>query len=219
MKANYTPSLEGAKGSVRYYETSGAREGEDRSIWGKDGEISRDEAYGMLDRHHTRSVAATRLVFSIEKDGDADDLRRMTREMMRGLEREREQELHWFAVEHRNTDNPHVHVTLCGSGERETSRGMRERQVKLDRSELAQLREDGAGYCREWERGNREMGRAIDRVLDREMGDIAREREARERERERREQERERERGAEADRLWGGERGGGRDLDRDDWCP
>ncbi|MDP9350754.1 MAG: hypothetical protein M3P51_04335 [Chloroflexota bacterium] len=72
MKANYTSSVSSAKGSVRYYETSRAREGEDRSIWGRDGQISRDKAYEMLDRHHTRSVAATRLVFSIEKDGDAD---------------------------------------------------------------------------------------------------------------------------------------------------
>ncbi|MDP9350753.1 MAG: hypothetical protein M3P51_04330 [Chloroflexota bacterium] len=64
---------------------------------------------------------------------------------------------------------------------------MQERQVKLDRSELAQLREDGASYCREWERGNREMERAMDKVLDREMHDIAQEREVRERDREMRE--------------------------------
>ncbi len=204
VKANYTQSVSSAKGSVRYYETSRVREGEDRSIWDRDGDISRDKAYEMLDRHHTKSVAATRLVFSIEKDGDADDLRRMTREMMDNLEMEREQKLHWFAVEHRNTDNPHVHVTLCGSGERETSRGMQERQVKLDRSELAQLREDGASYCREWERGNREMERAVDRVLDREMRDIAQEREAREREQEMRERTRE------------AEKQHGRSYDRDD---
>ncbi len=75
--------------------------------------------------------------------------------------------------------------------------------MKLDRSELAQLREAGAGYCREWERGNEEMQRAIDRVLDREMRDIAQERESRERDREMRERarvvEKERDRGYDRD--------------------
>ena len=143
VKANYTPSVSSAKGSVRYYETSNVKSGEDRSIWDGNDEISREEAYRRLESHHTKSIAATRLVFSVEKDWDVDDLWEMMREMMRNLQMERGQTLHWFAVEHRNTDNPHVHVTLCGSGERETSRGLQERQVKLDRLELAQLRADG----------------------------------------------------------------------------
>src|SRR5216683_3678526 len=42
------------------------------------------------------------------------DLRKFTRELMVGAERDLGTKLDWVAVDHWNTDNPHVHVPVCG---------------------------------------------------------------------------------------------------------
>jgi type IV secretory pathway VirD2 relaxase len=60
------------------------------------------------DRHHFR--------FTVSPE-DADqmtDLRAFTREMMKDAERDLGTRLDWVAVDHWNTDNPHVHVLVRG---------------------------------------------------------------------------------------------------------
>src|SRR5215472_14895062 len=46
--------------------------------------------------------------------GDRVDLSRLTRDLMRCMEEELATELEWAAVEHHNTEHPHVHVALRG---------------------------------------------------------------------------------------------------------
>ena len=60
------------------------------------------------DRHHFR------FIISPEDAGELQDLRSTTRDLMRQMERDLGTRLDWVAVDHWNTDNPHVHVLLRG---------------------------------------------------------------------------------------------------------
>ena len=60
------------------------------------------------DRHHFRFTV------SPEDAAEMDDLRAFTREMMADAERDLGTKLDWVAVDHWNTDNPHVHVLVRG---------------------------------------------------------------------------------------------------------
>ncbi|WP_421935105.1 relaxase/mobilization nuclease domain-containing protein [Phenylobacterium sp.] len=60
------------------------------------------------DRHHFRFIV------SPEDAGDMADLRAFTRELMEDAERDLGTRLDWVAVDHWNTDNPHVHVLVRG---------------------------------------------------------------------------------------------------------
>jgi len=60
------------------------------------------------DRHHFRFTV------SPEDAGQMSDLRAFTRELMKDAERDLGTALGWVAVDHWNTDNPHVHVLVRG---------------------------------------------------------------------------------------------------------
>jgi type IV secretory pathway VirD2 relaxase len=60
------------------------------------------------DRHHFR------LTVSPEDAAHMADLRAFTRELMKDTERDLGSELDWIAVDHWNTNNPHVHVLVRG---------------------------------------------------------------------------------------------------------
>lgn len=60
------------------------------------------------DRHHFRFIA------SPEDAQQMTDLRAFTRELMADAERDLGSALDWVAVDHWNTDNPHVHVLVRG---------------------------------------------------------------------------------------------------------
>ncbi|MEG3178228.1 DUF3363 domain-containing protein [Sphingomonas sp. RB3P16] len=60
------------------------------------------------DRHHFRFIV------SPEDAADMTDLRAFTRELMDDMARDLGTELDWVAVDHWNTDNPHVHVLVRG---------------------------------------------------------------------------------------------------------
>lgn len=60
------------------------------------------------DRHHFRFIV------SPEDAGEMADLRAFTRELMDDAAKDLDTELDWVAVDHWNTDNPHVHVLLRG---------------------------------------------------------------------------------------------------------
>ncbi|KGJ08576.1 DUF3363 domain-containing protein [Paracoccus versutus] len=60
------------------------------------------------DRHHFRFIV------SPEDAADMADLKRFTRDFMAQVEKDLGTELDWIAVDHWNTDNPHVHVILRG---------------------------------------------------------------------------------------------------------
>jgi type IV secretory pathway VirD2 relaxase len=60
------------------------------------------------DRHHFRFTV------SPEDAGQVADLRAFTRELMKDAERDLGTRLDWVAVDHWNTDNPHIHVLVRG---------------------------------------------------------------------------------------------------------
>ena len=60
------------------------------------------------DRHHFR------FIISPEDAAELADLRIFTRELMQDVERDLGTRLDWVAVDHWNTDNPHVHVLIRG---------------------------------------------------------------------------------------------------------
>jgi type IV secretory pathway VirD2 relaxase len=60
------------------------------------------------DRHHFRFIV------SPEDAGEMQDLRAFTRELMADAQRDLGTSLDWVAVDHWNTDNPHIHVLVRG---------------------------------------------------------------------------------------------------------
>ncbi len=63
------------------------------------------------DRHHFRFTV------SPEDAAEMADLRAFTRELMADAERDLGTRLDWIAVDHWNTDNPHIHVLIRGRAE------------------------------------------------------------------------------------------------------
>lgn len=91
------------------------------------------------DRHHFR------FIISPEDAAKLDDLRTFTRQLMIDAEQDLGTKLDWVAVDHWNTDNPHIHVLIRGRGEdgRDLvisrdyiSRGFRERAAECITREL-----------------------------------------------------------------------------------
>jgi type IV secretory pathway VirD2 relaxase len=60
------------------------------------------------DRHHFR------FIISPEDAAEMTDLRAFTRELMVDAERDLGTKLDWIAVDHWNTDNPHIHILVRG---------------------------------------------------------------------------------------------------------
>lgn len=60
------------------------------------------------DRHHFR------FIISPEDAAELNNLRTFTRELMQDVERDLGTRLDWVAVDHWNTDNPHIHVLIRG---------------------------------------------------------------------------------------------------------
>jgi type IV secretory pathway VirD2 relaxase len=91
------------------------------------------------DRRHFRFVV------SPEDAGELTDLHGYTRDLVREMERDLGTRLDWIAVDHWNTDNPHVHLVVRGVADDGSalvihrdyvSRGMRARAIELATIEL-----------------------------------------------------------------------------------
>src|SRR5688500_8378464 len=122
LRHSYTRNRDTARAALRYYQLRPRGEDEPtRTIFGPGGTLSRGEAARLLDAHQPPGgrYLAHRLMLSPGDDELPEDLRAMTYRAMRGLAREKGRELAWVAVEHRNTDQPHVHIILVGGGERD----------------------------------------------------------------------------------------------------
>jgi type IV secretory pathway VirD2 relaxase len=63
------------------------------------------------DRHHFRFIV------SPEDAAELEDIRTFTRELMDDMARDLDTRLDWVAVDHWNTDNPHVHILVRGRAE------------------------------------------------------------------------------------------------------
>ncbi|WP_449472704.1 relaxase/mobilization nuclease domain-containing protein [Sphingobium chungangianum] len=108
------------------------------------------------DRHHFR------FILSPEDAAEMDDLRGFTRDLMADVASDLDTRLDWIAIDHWNTDNPHVHILLRGVAEDGTD-------LVIDRS---YIREDMR--LRAQNRVTLELGPRSDldiaAALDREVG-------------------------------------------------
>ena len=97
---------------ITYLERDGVtRDGRDASMFdAQTDRADRDAFAGRCedDRHHFRFIV------SPEDAGDMEDLRSFTRELMADAAKDLGTELDWVAVDHWNTDNPHIHVLVRG---------------------------------------------------------------------------------------------------------
>jgi len=87
------------------------RDGRDAALFDRQGDAADGDAFATRcedDRHHFRFIV------SPEDAAQMADLRAFTRELMDDMARDLGSELDWVAVDHWNTDNPHVHVLLRG---------------------------------------------------------------------------------------------------------
>lgn len=160
LRHTYTRSRDTMRAALRYYQMRPRGEAEPpRAIFGPDGTLARDEAYRLLDGHQPSGrYLAHRLMLSPSNDERPEDLRAMTYRAMRELGREKERTLTWVAVEHRNTDQPHVHIVLAG--------GDGPRDLRIERDDHVQMKASAADYCRmearirgDWEQALATAGR------------------------------------------------------------
>jgi len=128
---------------VAYLKRDGVtHDGRDAGMFDRETDAVDDRAFATRcedDRHHFRFIV------SPEDASDMQDLRALTRDLMGQAERDLGTDLDWVAVDHWNTDNPHVHVLLRGRTDRDQdlvisrdyiSRGFRARAEQLVDLEL-----------------------------------------------------------------------------------
>lgn len=97
---------------VAYLKREGVtREGADAKMFDARSDAADERAFAgrcESDRHHFRFIV------SPEDAPAMDDLKNSTRELMADAERDLGTKLDWVAVDHWNTDNPHVHILIRG---------------------------------------------------------------------------------------------------------
>ena len=90
------------------------RDGADGRMFDATGEDANDRSFAegcQGDRHHFR------FIISPEDAGEMSDLRAFTRDLMAQMETDLGTRLDWIAIDHWNTDNPHVHLLVRGVAE------------------------------------------------------------------------------------------------------
>ena len=97
---------------IGYLERDGVtRDGSDGQMFDARSDRADGDAFAERcedDRHHFRFIV------SPEDARQLADLRTFTRELMEDMARDLDTRLDWVAVDHWNTDNPHVHVLVRG---------------------------------------------------------------------------------------------------------
>lgn len=97
---------------IAYLERDGVtRDGRDAAMFDAHSDHADGDAFARRcgdDRHHFRFLV------SPEDAAELADLRSFTRELMEDAARDLGTRLDWVAVDHWNTDNPHVHVLVRG---------------------------------------------------------------------------------------------------------
>jgi type IV secretory pathway VirD2 relaxase len=100
---------------IVYLERDGVtRDGEKAHMFGASEDRSDAAAFarrGHDDRHHFRFIIAP------EDAAEMTNLKAFTRDLAAQMERDLGTRLDWVAVDHWNTDNPHVHLLVRGIGE------------------------------------------------------------------------------------------------------
>jgi type IV secretory pathway VirD2 relaxase len=146
------------------------RDGENTRMFDVASDTADDRAFAERckdDRHHFR------FIISPEDAAEIGDLKTFTRELMLDVEKDLGTKLDWVAVDHWNTDNPHVHVLIRGRADdgqdlvisREyISRGFRDRAAERVTLELGPRSEQEIRTALEREVGS-ERWTSLDRAL------------------------------------------------------
>jgi type IV secretory pathway VirD2 relaxase len=147
---------------VAYLKRDGVtHDGADASMFDARADVADEQAFAercLDDRHHFRFIV------SPEDAAELDSLRTFTRELMADAERDLGTRLDWVAVDHWNTDNPHVHILIRGRADdgkdlvisrAYISQGFRERAAERVTLELGP-------------RSEREMRSALEREVEAE---------------------------------------------------
>ena len=128
---------------IAYLKREGVtRDGENAKLFAAEGDAADEKAFAERcrgDRHHFRFIV------SPEEGVEMTDLKAFTRDLLADMERDLATGLDWVAVEHWNTDNPHVHLLVRGKADDDRdlvisrdyiTRGMRARAEDLVTTEL-----------------------------------------------------------------------------------
>ena len=147
---------------ISYLERDGVtRDGRDASLFDAHGDAADRSAFAARcdgDRHHFRFIV------SPEDAGAMDDLRRFTRDLMKDMSLDLQTGLDWVAIDHWNTDNPHIHILVRGVADDGTD-------LVIDRayvSEGIRFRAEERVTLELGLRSEREMTQAIEREVDAE---------------------------------------------------
>lgn len=97
---------------IAYLKREGVtRDGENARMFDAASDTADERAFAERcedDRHHFR------FIISPEDGAELGDLKTFTRELMLDVENDLGTKLDWLAVDHWNTDNPHIHVLIRG---------------------------------------------------------------------------------------------------------
>jgi type IV secretory pathway VirD2 relaxase len=150
---------------IQYRERDELKESrQDRHLFSKARDhIDRKEAHADIMAERAGDIYYHRMVLSPADNEPITDWHQWTRGIMSDLERHYGMELHWYGVVHQNTDNPHVHVVLRGTGEnRMTGRA---EPVELTPKEFKIIRESGREHSEyEHYRQIQEVFKELDQV-------------------------------------------------------
>ena len=163
---------------VAYLKREGVtRDGSPARMFDANGDAADDRAFADRckdDRHHFR------IIVSPEDAAELTELREYTRDLVRQMEADLGTRLDWVAVDHWNTDNPHVHLLVRGQTDRGAdlvmardyiSHGLRSRAEELAFAELGPKPEhevqrtlDREVTAERWTRLDTEIGRTADEL-------------------------------------------------------
>jgi type IV secretory pathway VirD2 relaxase len=147
---------------VAYLRRDGVtRDGDDAQLFDARGDRAdgaRFAASCAEDRHHFRFIV------SPEEASELENLKDFTRDLMRDVAKDLDTGLDWVAVDHWNTDNPHVHILLRGTNDRGED-------LVIDRDyvrEGLRARAETLATIEMGPRSEREIRTALDREVDAE---------------------------------------------------
>ena len=156
---------------ITYLKRDGVtRDGAEARMFDATSDAVDERAFGECcrdDRHHFR------FIISPEDAAELGDLRTFTRELMTDVARDLGTKLDWIAVDHWNTDNPHIHVLIRGRAEDGQdlvisrdyiSRGFRDRAAERVTLELGPRSEQEIRFALERE-VEAERWTSLDRAL------------------------------------------------------
>jgi hypothetical protein len=141
-KLSFTKQPQGIKASLRYYvhRPEQSTKHVTREIFGRDGRISKYDAYRMIDRVG-QGTTFFRLIISPDKlleDRDRRlNMREVTAETMQKLQKiiGSKRPLNYIGIEHTNTENRHVHAIFFHRG-RISRKQLRELRTAATRASL-----------------------------------------------------------------------------------